>query len=85
MSEIYVWLGGVIALIGSLAVAWLGGKSKGKAEVENKVNEQKVEQAVQAANRQTTVSKEAAHVDQTVNNASSTDVDSQLLNKWTRK
>ncbi len=36
------------------------------------------------AQREVTVSREAAHVDQKVNNSTDADVDKQLLDKWTR-
>lgn len=85
MSDLYVWLTGVVVFLGGLIAAYFGGKSKAKSTgaVEVARKEQMAAQA--AAERQTSVSKEAANVDQKVANSSVDNVDSELLDKWTRK
>lgn len=89
MGEFYGWIGAAVSVVIAVFVAWLTGRSNGKAAVERKVQEQQTRDMINAtkaaAQRETTVSREAAHVDQTVNNSSNSDVDSELLNKWTRK
>jgi len=80
--------GGIIALIAAVAGAFGFGHSAGKQKAETKAEDDKAKASVVAANaaaeRQTTVSKEAAHVDQSVNNLSNDDVDKQLSDKWSR-
>ncbi len=84
MAEFYGWIAGAIGVVVAVIVAWLSGRSKGKAVAEQKHTEQVVEATKAVAERQTTVSKEAAHVDQKVNNSTDGDVDKQLLDKWSR-
>lgn len=84
MTELYAWGAGALGVIVAVFMAWLSGRSKGKAVAEQKHTEQVVEATKAVAERQTTVSKEAAHVDQKVNNATDADVDKQLRDKWTR-
>lgn len=89
MGEFYGWVAGGLGVVFTVLVAWLSGRSKGKAVAEKKAEEERTRDMINAtkvaAQRETTVSREAAHVDQTVNNSSNSDVDSELLNKWTRK
>lgn len=84
MNDLYAWgaciLGGIVAVV----MAWFGGRSKGKAVAEQKHTEEVVDATKAVAERQVTVSKEAAHVDQKVNNSTDADVDKQLRDKWTR-
>lgn len=88
MADLYVWGGAAVAFIVAVVGAWVSGHSKGKTTAEAKASEEKSEAVVvatkAAAERQTTVSKEAAHVDQTVNNLGNDDVDKQLSDKWSR-
>lgn len=84
MTELYAWGAGALGVIVAVFMAWLSGRSKGKSVAEQKHTEQVVEATKAVAERQTTVSKEAAHVDQKVNNATDADVDKQLRDKWTR-
>lgn len=89
MADFYGWIGGALAVIVGFVVAWFTGRSKGKNEAQSKALEEKTRNDIAAsqaaAKRETSVSREAAHVDQKVNNASDADVDKQLLDKWTRK
>jgi hypothetical protein len=84
MGEIYGWIAGGLGVVVALVLTWVNGRSKGKAVAEQKHTEQVVEATKAAAQRETTVSREAAHVDQKVNNATDADVDKQLRDKWTR-
>lgn len=84
MGEIYGWLAGALGVIIALVMTWFSGRSKGKAVAEEKHTEQVVETTKAAAQRETTVSREAANVDQKVNNSTDADVDKQLRDKWTR-
>lgn len=88
MSMLEMIIGGIIALLGAAATAFGIGYSKAKSTAESVAANEKaaasVAAAKAAADRQTTVTKEAAHVDQTVSNLSNDDVDNQLRNKWRR-
>lgn len=84
MGEVYGWIAGGLGVIVALVLTWLNGHSKGKTVAEQKQAEQTVEATKAAAQRETTVSREAANVDQNVNNSSDDDVNSELLNDWTR-
>lgn len=84
MGELYGWIGAAVSVIIAVLVAWLTGRSNGKASVERKVQEQQTRDIIAATKRETTVSREAAHVDQKVNNSTDADVDKQLLDKWSR-
>ena len=84
MTELYAWGAGALGVIVAVVMAWLSGRSKGKAVAEQKHTEQVVEATKAVAERETTVSREAAHVDQKVNNSTDADVDKQLRDKWTR-
>jgi len=85
MTDFTLWGGAVVAFLVAIAAAFGWGKSKGKMSANEQQAKADVVAAQAAAERQTSVSKEAAHVDQTVNNSSDSDIDSQLRNKWTRK
>lgn len=85
MADFYGWIAGAMGVVFALVVAWFSGRSKGKAVAEQKHSQEVVEATKSAAQRETTVSREAAHVDQKVNNSSDADIDKQLLDKWTRK
>lgn len=80
----YEWIAGALGVVFALIVAWFSGRSKGKAVAEQKHAQEVVEATKAVAQRETTVSREAAHVDQKVNNSTDADVDKQLLDKWTR-
>lgn len=84
MSDLYSWIvaGGVVVV--GLITAWFSGRSKGKAVVREEQARADIAASQAAAKRETTVSREAAHVDQSVNNSSDADVDKQLRDKWTR-
>lgn len=84
MAELYVWGGVAVAFIVAIVGAWLSGHSKAEAKASEEKSEAVVVATKAAAERQTTVSKEAAHVDQTVNNLGNDDVDKQLSDKWSR-
>ena len=84
MADFYGWIAGATGVVVAIIVAWLSGRSKGKAIGEQKAAEQTVATTKAVAERQVTVSKEAAHVDQKVNNSTDADVDKQLRDKWTR-
>lgn len=84
MGEIYGWLAGGIGVLVAVFMAWLTGRSKGKAVAEKKAEEERTREMINASKRETTVSREAANVDQKVNNSTPSDVDKQLLDKWTR-
>lgn len=85
----YEWVAGGLGVVFAVLLAWFTGRSRGKTEAQSKALEEKTRDDIAAsqaaAKRETTVSREAAHVDQTVNNSSDADVDNQLLDKWTRK
>ncbi len=85
MSDLYLWGAAIVAFLVSIAGAWFGGHSKGKAVAETKAAQEKVEAVTAAAERQTVVTKEAAHVDQKVAVSSDADIDKQLSDKWTRR
>lgn len=80
MGEIYGWLAGALGVIVALVMAWFSGRSTGK----QKQAEQTVKATKVVAERQVTASREAANVDQKVNNSTPSDVDKQLHDKWTR-
>lgn len=81
-------IGVVVAALAAVAGAFGLGHSRGTAKAEQKASEEKSAATVSAtkaaAERQTIVAKEAAHVDQSINNLSNDDVDRELL-KYTRK
>lgn len=82
-------IGGLIlAALAAIGAAFGIGHSRGTTKAEQKATEEKsaatVAAAEAAAERQTTVAKEAANVDQSVNNLSNDDVDRELR-KYTRK
>ncbi len=80
--------GVIIAALAAVLGAFGLGNSRGKSKAEQKASEEKSAATVAAtraaAERQTTVSKEASHVEQSVNNLSDDDVDKQLRDKWSR-
>lgn len=80
MGELYGWVASVLGVIVALLMAWFSGRSAGK----QKQAEQTVEATKVASERQVTASRESANVDQKVNNSTSSDIDKQLLDKWTR-
>lgn len=80
MGEFYGWVAGALGVFIIAVLAWFNGRSKAKIIQ----NEQLVEVTKAVAERQVTASKEAAHVDQKVNNSTDADVDKQLRDKWTR-
>lgn len=84
MGEIYGWLAGGVGVLFAVFMAWLTGRSKGKAVAEKKAEEERTREMINASKRETTVSREAANVDQKVNNSTPSDVDKQLHDKWTR-
>lgn len=88
MNELYTIGGTIIAFIVAVVGAWWSGHSKGKSAAEKVATQDKAQATVVAtkavAERQTTVSKEAAHVDQKVTNSSDADIDKQLSDKWSR-
>lgn len=81
-------IGVVVAIVAALAGAFGVGHSKSKTVAESKAAEDKAQASVvavqAAADKQVQASKEAAHVDQSVNNLSDDDVDKQLSDKWSR-
>lgn len=82
-------IGGLIlAALAAVGAAFGFGHSRGTTKAEQKATEEKSAATVAAAEavaeRQTTVAKEAANVDQSVNNLSNDDVDRELR-KYTRK
>ncbi|WP_413733272.1 hypothetical protein [Sodalis sp. RH20] len=94
MTVIIAWIfshlsvigAGLAALVGIIATAFGLGHSKGKATAENVAKVEKVEEEKQTiqdmATRQTTVTTEAANVQENVNHMSDADVDSELLAKY---
>lgn len=84
MGEFYGWLAGGVGVLVAVFMAWLTGRSKGKAVAEKKAEEERTREMINASKRETTVSREAANVDQKVNNSTPSDVDKQLYDKWTR-
>lgn len=84
MSELVTWGVALLAAIVGGVSTYMLGNSKATAKAEKKASDERVAAIEAASERQTTVSKEAAHVDQTVSNASDSDVDKQLRDKWTR-
>lgn len=84
MGEIYGWLAGGVGVLVAVFMAWLTGRSKGKAVAEKKAEEERTREMINASKREKKVSREAANVDQKVNNSTPSDVDKQLLDKWTR-
>ena len=85
MADFYGWIAGGLGVVFAVAVAWITGRSKGKAVAQKEVSEQQVRDMIAASKRETTVVREAANVDQKINSSSDADVDKQLLDKWTRK
>lgn len=89
MTELYAWIGGLIAVLMGVIGAYISGHSKGKTVAESKAAQERSEASVKAAQavteRQSTVVKEASNADQKVANSSNADVDNELLNKWQRK
>lgn len=89
MTEVYTWVGTVIAFLLAIAGAWFSGRSKGEAVAETKAEQDKAAASIAAAQavteKQSTVVKEASNAEQKVANSSDVDVDSELLNKWQRK
>lgn len=88
MGELYAWGAGFIGVVVAVIMAWFTGRSKGKAIAEKKSEEQRTREMINTtkvvAERQVTASREAANVDQKVNNSTISDVDKQLHDKWTR-
>ena len=84
MADFYGWVVGGLGVLFALLLAWVTGRSKGKAVAEKKAEEDRTRDIIAATKRETTVSREAAHVDQKVNNSTNADVDKQLLDKWSR-
>ena len=78
MTDLSLWLAGIVAFVVAMVGAWFGGHSKGKAVAETKAAQEKVEAV-------TVATKEAAHVDQKVAVSSDADVDKQLSDNWTRR
>ncbi len=76
----------LLAIIAVVAGAFGVGKSKGKATAETQAKVEKVEAENLAikdiAERETKVTKEAAHVQDTVNRLPDSSVDDQLREKW---
>ena len=85
MADFYGWIAGGLGVVFAVAVAWITGRSKGKAVAQKEASEQQVRDMIAASKRETTVVREAANVDQKINSSSNADVDKQLLDKWTRK
>lgn len=81
-------IGAIIAIVAAVAGSFGLGHSKGKSVAESKAAEDKAEASVKAtqaaADKQVQASKEAAHVDQSINNLSDSDADKQLSDKWSR-
>lgn len=84
MGELYAWGAGLVGVLVAVVMAWFTGRSKGKAVAEKKAEEQRTRDMIEGSKREVTVSREAANVDQKVNNSTDDDVDEQLLDKWTR-
>lgn len=84
MGEIYGWGAGLVGVVVAVIMAWLSGRNKGKAVAEEQRTREMINATKATAQREVTVSREAAHVDQKVNNSTDDDVDKQLLDKWTR-
>jgi len=84
MSDLVTYGVSLLALLVGAVSAYMVGHSKATAKAEKKANNERVAAVEAVGERQTTVSKEAAHVDQTVRNTSDDDVDKQLRDKWTR-
>lgn len=84
MVDFYGWVVGGLSVLFALLLAWVTGRSKGKAIAEKKAESERTRDIIAATKRETTVSREAANVDQKVNNSTDTDVDKQLLDKWSR-
>jgi len=84
MSDLVTYGVSLLALLVGAVSAYMVGHSKATAKAEKKTNDERVAAVEAVSERQTTVSKEAAHVDQTVRNTSDDDVDKQLRDKWTR-
>lgn len=80
MGELYGWAAGALGVFFIAVLAWFNGRSKAKTVL----NEQLVKSTKAVAEHQVTASKEAAHVDQKINNSTDADVDKQLLDKWSR-
>ncbi len=79
-------IGGVVALLGVLAAAFGIGHSTGKTKAEAAAQERetqiKIDAEQQVAKRQTTVTKEASDVKDTVTRMSDSTVDQRLHDKW---
>lgn len=84
MGELYAWGAGVVGILVAVVMAWLSGRNKGKAVAEEQHTREMINATKATSQREVAVSREAAHVDQTVNNSTDADVDKQLLDKWTR-
>lgn len=84
MADFYGWIIGAAGVVFAVLVAWFSGRSKGKAVADKKHSDEVVRATKAASQRETTVSREAADVDQKVNNSTDADVDKQLRDKWTR-
>lgn len=84
MNELVTYGMALLALIVGGVSTYMLGHGKATAKAEKKASDERVAAVEAASERQTTVSKEAAHVDQNVSNASDSDVDKQLRDKWTR-
>ncbi|MEA9393129.1 hypothetical protein SJI19_21755 [Acerihabitans sp. TG2] len=86
LSHLSLIGGGVAALVGIITTVFGLGHSKGKATAETAAKIETVEAEKQAikdmATRQTTVTTEAANVQENVNHMSDADVDSELLSKY---
>ncbi|PWC14226.1 hypothetical protein B4923_04780 [Brenneria roseae subsp. americana] len=81
-------IAGVLAVIAAIAAAFWLGHSKGKGTAESKAEKQQTEEVAAAtkavAERQVTVTKEAANVQQTVSHMPDDDVDRELRENWSR-
>lgn len=84
MNDLMTYGIAFLGILVGLVSAFFAGHSKATSTAEKKANDERVAAVEAASEHQTTVSKEAAHVDQTVSNASDDDVDKQLRDKWTR-
>lgn len=79
----------IIAVISLIATAFGLGHAKGEGAAKDRANKQRTDEnaaAMKAAtNRRVEVTKEASHVQQTVNHLPDDDVDRELHEQWTRK
>lgn len=89
MSFLEMTLAAIVALIGIAAGAFGLGHSRGTAKAEQKADEQRTKEIIEtekaASARQTSVSKEASDVKDTVSRMPGSSVDNELRSDWLNK